>query len=71
LWKAQLHLISLNRPAFFLFAGLFGIAAVGMLTIDLNFKPPAEKLMKNVISLLKNVELDVLLAVCVASGKNI
>ncbi|EFX61912.1 hypothetical protein DAPPUDRAFT_302678 [Daphnia pulex] len=56
------------RPAFFLFAGLFGIAAVGMLTIDLNFKPPAEKLMKNLISLLKNVELDVLLSVCVASG---
>jgi hypothetical protein len=42
-----------------------------MLTIDLNFKPPAEKLMKNVISLLKNIELDVLLAVCVASGKNV
>ncbi|EFX88451.1 hypothetical protein DAPPUDRAFT_311258 [Daphnia pulex] len=56
------------RPAFFLFAGLFGTAAVGMLTIDLNFKPPAEKLMKNVISLLKNVELDVLLAVCIISG---
>jgi hypothetical protein len=42
-----------------------------MLTIDLNFKPPAEKLMKNVISLLKNVELDVLLAVCFISGKNV
>ncbi|XP_046451303.1 uncharacterized protein LOC124199517 isoform X3 [Daphnia pulex] len=56
------------RPAFFLFAGLFGIAAVGMLTIDLNFKPPAEKLVKNVISLLKIVELDVLLAVSFISG---
>ena len=57
-----------NRPAFYLFAGLFGTAAVGMLTINLDFKRPAENLLSDVKSLLKNVELDLLLIVAFVSG---
>ena len=66
------HILNLNdfldRPAFYLYAGICGVAALGMLTIDLNFKPPAQNLMKNVISLFKNVELDVLLVVSLIGG---
>jgi hypothetical protein len=49
------------RPAFYLFAGLYGIAVIVMLTINLEFKLPAKNPMKDVKSLLKNVELDMLL----------
>lgn len=56
------------RPAFYLFAGLFGVAAIGMLTVHLDFKLPAKRLLKDVGSLLKNVELDMLLVVAFVSG---
>ena len=69
--KAYFNYSPRNRPAFFLFAGLFGIAAFGMLTIDLNSKPPAKKLTSDVISLLKNAELDVLLVVSLISGTKV
>ncbi|KAI9562762.1 hypothetical protein GHT06_010216 [Daphnia sinensis] len=56
------------RPAYFLFAGLFGVAAMGTLTIDLKFKPPAENVVKDVKSLLKNIELDALLVIALVLG---
>jgi hypothetical protein len=40
-----------------------------MLTINLDFKRPAENLLSDVKSLLKNVELDLLLIVAFVSGK--
>lgn len=40
-----------------------------MLTINLNFKPPAQNLIKDVKSLLQNVELDLLLFIAYISGK--
>jgi hypothetical protein len=40
-----------------------------MLTINLNFKPPAKNLLKILKSLLKNVELDLLLFIAYISGK--
>lgn len=40
-----------------------------MLTINLDFKRPAENLLNDVKSLLKNVELDLLLVVAFVSGK--
>lgn len=52
-----------------MFASLFGIAAVGMLTINLDFKRPAENLLSDVSTLLKNIELDILLVVAFVSGK--
>jgi len=61
----------LTRPAFYLFAGLFGIASLGMLTINLDFKSPAENLLSDVTTLLKNIELDLLLVVAFVSGKTI
>ena len=57
------------RPAFYLYAGFFGVATIGMLTIDLNFKPPAKNLIKDVKSLLKNFELDLLFFMAFASGE--
>lgn len=39
-----------------------------MLTVNLDFKLPAESLLKDVGSLLKNVELDVLLVIAFVSG---
>ncbi|XP_057367699.1 uncharacterized protein LOC130688706 [Daphnia carinata] len=56
------------RAAYFLFAVLFGIASLGMLTIDLKFKPPAENVVKDVKSLLKNIELDALLVTALILG---
>ena len=57
------------RPAFYLYAGFFGVGTIGMLTIDLNFKPPAKNLIKDVKSLLKNFELDLLFFMAFASGE--
>jgi hypothetical protein len=58
------------RPAFYLYAGFFGVATIGiMLTIDLNFKSPAKNLIKDVKSLLKNFELDLLFFMAFASGE--
>ncbi|XP_046450998.1 uncharacterized protein LOC124199271 isoform X1 [Daphnia pulex] len=56
------------RPAFYLFAGLFTIAAIVMLKINLDFKLPAKSPFKDVTSLLKNVELDLLLFAGFISG---
>jgi hypothetical protein len=48
----------------------FGVATIGiMLTIDLNFKPPAKNLIKDVKSLLKNFKLDLLFFMAFASGE--
>ena len=46
------------RPTFYLYAGFFGVATIGMLTIDLNFKPP----------LLKNFEFDILFFMAFAAS---
>lgn len=56
------------RPAFFLYALLISIAAIGVLMVDLDFKPPAKNLLKDIRSLLKNVELDVFFMVVLLSG---
>lgn len=44
------------------------IAAVGVLMVDLDFKPPAKELMKDIRSLFKNVELVVFFVVVLLSG---
>jgi hypothetical protein len=61
----------LIRPAFYLFAALFGIAVIVMSKINLDFKLPAKAPFKDVTSLLKNVELDLLLFAGFISGKSI
>lgn len=67
-FSPDLNVLGNTRPAFYLFAGLFGVAAIGMLTVHLDFKLPAKRLLKDVGSLLKNVELDMLLVVAFVSG---
>ena len=58
------------RPAFYLYAGLVAILAVGILGIDLNFKSPNSNLLRDVKILLKNVELVALILVVFMSGIN-
>lgn len=45
------------RPAFYLFGLFIGIAVVVMLGVDLDFKPPAKNLFKDLKFLAKNLEL--------------
>lgn len=51
-----------------MYAVLVGIAAFGILTVDLNFKPPAKELLKDMRSIFKNLELSVFLIVTLMSG---
>ena len=44
------------------------MAAVGVLFIDLEFKPPNTNLLRDIKSLIKNVELDAFLIVSLMSG---
>ena len=59
------------RPAFFLYIGLMTVAAVCVLFVDLNFKAPNMKILKDIKTLLKNIELDVFFIVVFMSGKTI
>ncbi|KAK4026589.1 hypothetical protein OUZ56_015594 [Daphnia magna] len=56
------------RPAFYLYAILVGSAALGVLTVDLDFRPPAKELLKDIKSILKNLELVVFFIVIFTSG---
>lgn len=47
------------------------MAALGLLTIDLKFKLPAENVVKDVKSLLKNIELDALLVIALILGNTV
>lgn len=67
LWLPFSFLVT--RPAFYLFAGLFGIAAVVMMTVDLHFKPSAKELLNDLKSVLKNLELTILFVITFISGK--
>ena len=58
------------RPAFYLYAGLVAILAVGILGIDLNFKAPNSNLLRDVKILLKNAELVAFILVVFMSGIN-
>lgn len=45
-----------------------GTAALGMLTVDLDFKPPAKELLKDIKSIFRNLELVVFFLVIFSSG---
>lgn len=45
------------RPAFFLYAGLKICSGVLMLTMNLEFKPPATNVVSDVMSVMRNVEM--------------
>ena len=59
------------RPAFYLFAALNGIAGILMLTINLDFKLPTKNPIKDVKTLLKNPELDMLFFAALISGSKL
>ncbi|XP_068085655.1 major facilitator superfamily domain-containing protein 6 isoform X2 [Anabrus simplex] len=56
------------RPAFYLYAGLKIASGLLMLTFNLEFKAPAKNVVTDVLTVLKNVELLVLLAIIFILG---
>ncbi|KAM3967792.1 uncharacterized protein ACR2FA_011329 [Aphomia sociella] len=56
------------RPAFYLYAVLKVASGVLMLSIDLEFKQPAQNLLDDVISVFKNVEIVALFIACFIMG---
>ena len=58
----------LSRSAFYLYGMLTGMAALMVLGINLDFKPPAENLIKDLKILIKNVELVVFFFINFMSG---
>lgn len=57
------------RPAFYLYAVLKVLSGGLMMSIDLQFKQPAQNLLADVISVFRNIELVVLFIVCFVMGK--
>jgi len=60
-----------HSPAFYLYYVFVAIAAVVVLFVDLEFKLPNTNLLRDIKTLIKNVELDALLIVSMMSGKYI
>ncbi|XP_053619489.1 uncharacterized protein LOC128680397 [Plodia interpunctella] len=56
------------RPAFYLYAVLKVASGFLMLSIDLQFKQPAQNLLTDVISVFKNIEMVALLIACFVLG---
>ncbi|XP_041974938.1 uncharacterized protein LOC121730128 [Aricia agestis] len=56
------------RPAFYLYAVLKVLSGVLMLSIDLEFKQPAQNLLTDVLHVFKNVELVALFTACFVMG---
>ncbi|XP_032528693.2 uncharacterized protein LOC116778779 [Danaus plexippus] len=56
------------RPAFYLYAVLKVLSGGLMMSIDLQFKQPAQNLLADVISVFRNIELVVLFIVCFVMG---
>ncbi|XP_071441529.1 major facilitator superfamily domain-containing protein 6-like [Hetaerina americana] len=56
------------RPAFYLYASLKVISGLLVLTIDLEFKSPAKRVVKEVVTALRNWELVTILVAALALG---
>ncbi|CAG4978357.1 unnamed protein product [Parnassius apollo] len=56
------------RPAFYLYAVLKVLSGVLMLSIDLDFKQPAQNILEDVISVFRNVEIVALFIACFIMG---
>lgn len=56
------------RPAFYLYAVLKVASGALMLSIDLQFKQPAQNLLEDVISVFKRVEIVALFIACFVMG---
>lgn len=59
------------RPAFYLYAVLKVLSGALMLSIDLEFKQPAQNLLEDVISVFRNIEIVALFIACFIMGKNV
>ncbi|XP_012220725.2 uncharacterized protein [Linepithema humile] len=56
------------RPAFYLYTALKLASAVLMLLINLEFKPPAKNVVRDVFTVLKNIEIAALFLACFVLG---
>ncbi|XP_023934060.2 uncharacterized protein LOC112043036 [Bicyclus anynana] len=56
------------RPAFYLYAVLKVLSGVLMLSIDLEFKQPAQNLLEDVITVFRNIEIVALFIACFIMG---
>lgn len=56
------------RPAFYLYAVLKVLSGALMLSIDLEFKQPAQNLLEDVISVFRNIEIVALFIACFIMG---
>uniref|UniRef100_A0A1B6CUD4 Major facilitator superfamily (MFS) profile domain-containing protein n=1 Tax=Clastoptera arizonana TaxID=38151 RepID=A0A1B6CUD4_9HEMI len=56
------------RPAFYLYAGLKIVSGVLMLSMNLQFKSPATNIVKDVMSVLMNIEIVALFITCFILG---
>ncbi|CAH2102388.1 unnamed protein product [Euphydryas editha] len=59
------------RPAFYLYAVLKVVSGVLMLSINLEFKQPAQNIIEDVISVFRNVELVALFIACFIMGASL
>lgn len=57
------------RPAFYLYAVLKIASGALMLSIDLEFKQPAQNLLEDVIHVFKNIEIVALFVACFVLGE--
>lgn len=57
------------RPAFYLYAALKLISGVLMLAINLEFKSPATNVVRDVFTVLRNIEAAALFIACFILGK--
>lgn len=58
-----------SRPAFYLYAVLKLVSGVFMLLINLEFKSPARNVVRDVLTVLRNIETTILFLACFVLGK--
>lgn len=63
--------VYISRPAFYLYAVLKVASGALMLSIDLEFKQPAQNLLEDVISVFRNIEIVALFIACFIMGKKL
>lgn len=60
-----------SRPAFYLYAGLKLMSGLLMLAINLEFKSPATNVIRDVFSVLRNIETAALFIACFVLGEKL
>jgi len=64
-----IKILLIFRPAFYLYATLKLASGILMLLINLEFKAPAKNVVRDVFTVLRNIETAVLFLACFVLGK--